>query len=190
MIQKQIMPKRFRSVVVWIIAAVLISVGAIGYYRSSVADGIRTYEASRDRAFIIDIFKKNWYWLISDYSPDYNIEFMLDRRSPTTVNKSDVGKLIINTMVIAGKPAGFVIYYEIESKLAQLLFLAVGEKYRGKGYARKLTSYAISDIKNRGLLGIRMNTRADNVRARKLYESIGFKQIWTDGAYVLYKFTF
>ena len=158
-----------------------------GYYLYQKSSPIKSYEPSRDRAFITNLFKKDWYWLISDYSPNYNVEFMLDRKSPTTTSNVDVGKLIIKTYVENGVPMGFVAYYTKELKIGQLLFLAVDEQYRAKGIGRKLMMYALSELKKLGMLAVRMNTRTDNTRARKLYESIGFKLIWTDGAYIIYE---
>lgn len=164
--------------------AVLISGG---YYIYQAISPIKSYDAARDRAFIVNLFKKDWYWLISDYSPDYNVEFMLDKKSPTTTSSVDVGKLLLKTYVEQGVPMGFVAYYPKELKVGQLLFLAVDEKYRSKGIARKLMNYALKDLKKLGMLAVRMNTRTDNTRARKLYESLGFKLIWTDGAYIIYE---
>jgi ribosomal protein S18 acetylase RimI-like enzyme len=176
-----------RSKWIGLVALGLVMVLGGGYYWYQKSSPIKPYEASRDRAFIINLFKKDWYWLISDYSPDYNVEFMLDKKSPTQNSTADVGKLIIKTYVENGVPMGFVAYYTKELKVGQLLFLAVDERYRGKGIARKLMNYALKDLKSLGMLAVRMNTRSDNKRARKLYESLGFKLIWTDGAYIIYE---
>ncbi len=181
----KIMIQQSRNIVIGLIAAVLIGIGGAFFYYQGF--GIKPYDAARDKAFIVDFFKKNWYMLISDYSPDYNVEFMLDQRAPTTDDSRDVGKLIMKTYIIDGKPVGFINYYEKELKVAQILFLIVHEEHRGKGYARKLMQYALNDLKKRGILVARLNTRTDNTKARKLYESRGFKQIWTDGAYVIYE---
>ncbi len=169
------------------LVALLLAVGGFWYYSGYTSGPIQPYNAARDRAFILDQFKKDWYWLISDYSPDYDVEFMLDRKSPVTDDPKYTGTLIIKTYVVDGAPAGFVAYYEKELKIGQLLFLSIGEQYRRKGIGRKLMNYANNDFKRRGIRAIRMNTRADNKKARQLYENIGYKQIWTDGAYIIYE---
>lgn len=182
---KDIMMNRIRSLVMAVV--VLMAAGGAYWYYRHAQSPIRPYEASRDRAFIIDLFNKNWYWLLSDYSPDYNVGFMLDHKAPTTKDMSEAGKLLIHTYLSDGKPAGFVTFYEDDLKIGRILFLGVSEEYRKKGYARELMEFAINELKKRGMLAIRMYTRTDNTRARKLYESLGFKEIWTDGAYLIYE---
>lgn len=179
------MTVRIRTLIAGIVAVLLLG-GAYWFY-TNTSSPIRHYEPSRDRAFIIDMFKKNWYWLIHDYSPDYDVEFMLDKKAPIQNDMSQAGKLLIYTYVVEGKPAGFLAIYEEELKVGRILFLGVGDEYRGKGYARQLMKFAIKALKDRGMITIRMNTRSDNTRARKLYENLGFKEIWTDGAYIIYE---
>lgn len=179
------MNKRFISLVVGV---VLLFVGVtMFWYLSKPVGPIVDYQPKRDRQFIIDAFKKDWYWLITDYSPDFDVPFLLDHRSPRAQDMSDAGLLIIKTYLEEGKPIGFVMYYPRGLKLGQLLFLGVDEGHRGKGIARQLSVYALNDMKQMGMLGVKLTTRTDNTKARKLYESLGFKQIWTDGAYINYE---
>jgi ribosomal protein S18 acetylase RimI-like enzyme len=175
--------------IVGIIGAVALLVGLAGAFWFFRSEGpIKPYDAARDKAFIIDTFKKEWYWLITDYSPNFDVAFMLDNRAPNgRGDMTDAGTLIVKTYVENGKPIGFVMYYPRKFKLGQLLFLGVNSEHRRKGIARKLAQYAIDDMKALGMLGVKMNTRADNTKARTLYESLGFKQIWTDGAYIIYE---
>ena len=169
-----------------LIGAVL--VGAFGgFWYIRVSGPIVPYEESRDKAFIIDTFKKNWYWLISDYSPDFNVPFMLDHKIPDGKTSADAGLLIVKTYVEAGKPVGFVMYYPKGLRIGQLLFLGVSQDHRRKGIALKLANYAIDDMKRSGMLGVKLTTRTDNKKARALYEGLEFNQIWTDGAYVIYE---
>lgn len=170
-----------------VIGALLVAGGVAGwYYKTHVAEGIYSYEPSIDRAFILDLFKKDWYWLISDYSPDYSPEYMLDNRASSNEPKY-IGNLSIKTYRKEGRPIGFIAYYMKELFEGYILFLAVSKEFRGQGHARKLFSYAVDDLKKRGATVIRLITRTDNVRGRKLYTGMGFNQIWTDGAYVKYE---
>ncbi len=169
-----------------IVAVVLVGLlGALWYFRES--NPIVDYKEKRDKAFIIDTFKKNWYMLISDYSPDFNVPFMLDNRAPSGRDMTDAGTLIMKTYLEKGKPIGFVMYYPKGLKVGQLLFLGVSQEHRRKGIALKLAVYAIDDMKRLGMLGVKLTTRTDNTKARSLYEGLEFKQIWTDGAYVIYE---
>lgn len=155
------------------------------YYTSHLSQGVYAYEPSIDRSFIIDLFKNDWYWLISDYSAkDYSVEHMLDNRASS---KEHSGDLIIKTYRVAGKPVGFMAYYPKELFEGYILFLAVDKKNRSKGYARKMLNYVINDFKKQGIRVVRLITRTDNVPGQKLYKSMGFKQIWTDGAYVKFE---
>lgn len=173
-----------------LIAGIVLGLGLMGaaWYFLMPRGPIVPYDAQRDRAFIIDMFKKNWYILITDYSPDFDVPYMLDQRAPSGKRgRGDTGLLIRRTYLEQGEPVGFIIYYPRGLKLGQLLFLAVDEQHRRKGIARKLANYAIEDMKARGMLGIKMTTRTENTKAQNLYESLGFKQLWTDGAYVNYE---
>lgn len=168
-------------------AALLATVGAAVWYRQQNKTGIVPYDAARDRAFTLQFFKENWYWLFSDYTPNYSVERLLDYRTPNNDDLREAGKLSMFTYVIKGKPVGFVHIYEKELKVGQILFLGVHKDFQGKGYARELMKFAINEHKKRGMVAIRMNMRSTNEKARPLYESLGFKQIWTDGAYTLYE---
>jgi len=179
------MMTRIRSFFVGVL--LFCAVGSSYWYYRHAQTPIRPYEAGRDRAFILDLFKKNWYWLLSDYSPDYDVGFMLDYRTPIQKDTSQAGKLMIYTYLEGGKPVGFVTFYEDDLKIGRVLFLGVSEESRKKGYARKLIAFALDELKKRGMLAIRLYTRTDNTKARKLYEHIGFKEIWTDGAYLIYE---
>ncbi len=174
-----------KSVVKSLIFGVVLLIGALGVFWFFTSEGpIVPYNAARDRTFIIDTFKKEWYWLITDYSPNFDVAFMLDHKAPSGKKGPEVGLLIVKTYVEGGKPIGFVIYYPRGLKLGQFLFLGVAQGHRRKGIARKLAVYAIEDMKRLGMLGVKMTTRTDNTKARRLYESLGFKQLWTDGAYM------
>jgi hypothetical protein len=74
------MLSRMRSYLIGFIAAGAVLGGIYWFYSARLP--IVPYEASRDRTFIIDLFKKNWYWLINDYSPNYDVPFMLDHKTP------------------------------------------------------------------------------------------------------------
>jgi ribosomal protein S18 acetylase RimI-like enzyme len=149
-------------------------------------EGIYPYDPAIDRQFIVDLFKdkEEWYWLMSDYSKT-PIEYMIDTRSPG--DKEYQGKLNIRTYRINNKPVAFSASYNKELLEGSILFISVHKDHRRKGLARKLTLDAMDQLKKGGAEVIRLWTRADNVRSRSLYDSLGFKIFWTDGAYVRYE---
>src|SRR5436190_10502378 len=76
------------------IFAILISFGA--YYYSCYERGpIYEFNAARDTQPILDIFDKNWYWLIAndDSSPAFMLKYRTHNENPT-----NFGKLIIKVM--------------------------------------------------------------------------------------------
>ncbi len=173
--------RSFHTKLIFLTLALGLCAGLL-YYVSRSNQGMYDYDPSLDRSFIIDLFKKDLYWLISDYSAkDYSVEYMLDNRSSS---REHPGNLIIKTYRVHGQPIGFVAYYPKELFEGHILFLSVEKSHRSKGYARKMMNYAIQDLKDRGARVVRLITRTDNIHGQKLYKSMGFKQIWTDGAYV------
>jgi GNAT superfamily N-acetyltransferase len=55
--------------------------------------------------------------------------------------------------------------------------LAVSENYQGRGIGRSLMDAGLELVKEYGGLSISLQVRADNVPAKHLYQSLGFKQI-------------
>lgn len=147
---------------------------------------IKDYSPQKDREFILDLFKKNWYWLVSEYSLDFSPEYMLDNKAS---DKEPIhkGNLTIKMAYENNKPVGFIAYYMKELYVGFVLFIAVDETSRGKGFARSLLDYAINDLKNKGASIIRLITRTSNLRGQKLYTGMGFKQVWTDGQFVKFE---
>ncbi len=167
---------------------VVAAIGVAAWHFMRPKEGIYPYDAAIDRQFIVDLFqdKENYYWLLSDYSKNFSIEKVLDTRSPHA-EKEYQGKLILRTYRIQNKPAGFSAFYPRELLEGSILFIGVSKEYRRQGIARKLTLDAMHELEKGGADVIRLWTRADNVRSRALYDKLGFKVFWTDGAYVRYE---
>ena len=164
---------------------VCLVVAGVAGYRFAVGS-INQYNPAVDRAFIIDIFKNNWYWLVSEYSTDFSPEYMLDTRSSSR-NAREQGNLTIKVYHRWGKPVGFVVYYIKELYQGCILFLAVDEKERSRGYARKLMCYALQDLKKRGCIKARLVTRVNNIRGQKVYTGLGFKEIERFNGFITYE---
>lgn len=168
---------------------VLLLAGALWYSLARHSEGIVPYEPARDRAEILSIFAKDWYWLVSDYSGDFSAEYMLDNRASSS-EPGHKGDLTIRVFLIDGKPVGFITYRTKELLVGDIRIMGVDRAYRSKGVGRRLMTYALADLKKRGSRLASLMTRVDNEPARKLYTSLGFKEIWTDGAYIRYEKTF
>jgi ribosomal protein S18 acetylase RimI-like enzyme len=169
-----------------IVSLSLVIAGVTSYRYASGA--IDAYNATSDRAFILDIFQKNWYWLVSEYSTDFSPEFMLDTRSSSR-NIHDRGNLTIKVYHKQGVPVGFVAYYVKTAYQGFILFLAVDEQYRSRGYARRLMGYALQDLKKRGCIKARLVTRVSNTKGQKVYTGLGFKEVERYNGFITYEKT-
>lgn len=142
---------------------------------------ISFYDDARDNNEVQQIFKENWYWLIASfptYEPDY-VNYMF-RDKNAGLDPRFIGML--NTQVLRenNQLAGLVAYYMESWYEGRILFLAIRESFRGKGYAEKLLDSAIEDLKKRGATKAVLLTRQSNVRAQKVYKRAGFTEVKRD----------
>jgi len=95
-----------------------------------------------------------------------------------TENSVDINHVNLDSELVYlnenGKQVGSLILC-YNGDLANVFSLAVLEKYRGKGYGKKLMDGAIARSKARGCKTMELNTEVDNTVANKLYESMGFQ---------------
>lgn len=177
-----------RFVTIFALLAGLLGVAGGAYYylnRTVVNEGVFDYEPARDRAAILEIFRKNWYWLIAD--DNYSAEYMLDNRASQQTGPA--GDLILKVYRVQDKTAGFLAYYHKSFYKGYVLFLVVDEEYRKKGYAEKLLRYALAQLKNDGMTIAQLITRIDNIRAQSLYKKVGMHEIWRDHEFVRFEIT-
>jgi len=101
---------------------------------------IMDFDQARDTQFILDIFKSNWYWLVSEYSKNFSPEYMLSHRA-SSKNPEHIGNLTIKVGYQGQEPVGFVAYYKKSFYEGFLLFLATKGEFRSKGYGYQLLKY-------------------------------------------------
>lgn len=154
-----------------------------GLFNSFYVD---SYQPERDREFIINLFKDDWYWLISEDSPDFSPEHMLDTRS-SSQDPENLGNLTIKVGLEGKNPIGFVSYYLKEPGHGWLLFLSVNNRYRGKGYAQKLMLHALNEMASKGMKVIDLLTRINNYPAQSIYKKLGFREIWRDEGFIVFR---
>lgn len=145
---------------------------------------VKNFNAARDTEFILDMFNKNWYWLVEN--PDFEAEFILEHMSPTK-RPEDFGKEIIKLGYLKNQPVGFTTYHMKNFYEGYIHFLLVDESVRGQRIGQQLMNYAIKDLKHLGATLIRLNTRTSNKAAQKLYERMGFRLYKKDDAMVYYE---
>ena len=180
--------KIYRFITIFLVLAFI--VGGMYYWSLQTNIGpIYTYDSQKDRAALIEIYKQNWFWLTTNPNEADAIksfEHNLDTLS-STYSPFDQSNLIIKVYRDAEGTKGFVAYHRDGWLAARILYLAINEKYRRRGYAELLMKYAIEDIKKQGYTRIDIFTRVVNERAQNLYKKFGFTSNWTDGEYITYK---
>jgi len=149
---------------------------------------IATYQPTRDRSAILDMFDRNWYWLVAHFSPhEYSASYRLDYKAPSK-NPTDMGKLHIKVYRIDDESVGFIAYYMANFYKGMILFLSVEQEYRGRGIARDLLSHAVDQLARHGARIVELTTRVNNTPARRLYERFGFSRVHIDDHFVTYRY--
>lgn len=175
----------FKYLIITIFTISAIFATTLLYKKIYYENNIQNYKASRDRQFILDLFQKNWYWLTAN--ENLSPETVLDTSSLSHPDGSHKADLIIKVYLESNKPTGFIAYYKKKLYQGYVQFIAVDDKYRGRGYAQKLLKYAIDDLKQMGCINIRMLTRMSNYPARAVYTKLGFKERWSNEGYIEYE---
>ncbi len=144
------------------------------------SEGIYEYSCSLDKSFISTFFEEHSYWLLGGgYTiKNFPFDYMFDNMAPLPDNPNSSGTLKVKTYRIHGKPVGFVGYYSESFYEGRIHFLGVDKEYRSRGIARKLINYVLADLKRKGARVVQLYVANDNTPARKLYESLGFKEDW------------
>ncbi|MEX0939832.1 MAG: GNAT family N-acetyltransferase [Candidatus Babeliales bacterium] len=165
--------------------AVLVIFGSSYFYTPQVK--ISNFDEARDTEFILDLFKKNWHWLVAE-GTTFSPEYMLKYRASSQDSSKDHGKEIIKVLYEGNEPVGFVAYHKINFFKCMLHFLAVREEFRSKGYGLQLLQYAVNDLIARGCAEITLVTRTNNYPAQKVYKKVGFKETHRTNGFVYFSY--
>jgi len=174
----------FRLIVITAVCSLCIA--GLVYLFSGDRVPIYDFLPSRDTQPILQMFDKDWYWLVAASRDEYSPEFTLKYRTPDR-NPLNFGKLIIKVLRDGDQTAGFVAYHKENFYKYEFLYLGVGRAFRGKGYGYKLAKYAIQDMFSRGCKLIHLVTRVNNAKARSLYKKLGFTQTLEEDGFVYYQ---
>lgn len=162
------------------------------YWLQVASEPIYPYDAAKDRESLIKIFKQNMFWLTNDTnekSAVESFEYSIDSASSSD-SWMDRGNLLTYVYRDNEATKGFVSYHKVSSSLAKILYIAVDDTYRRRGYAEKLLIYALDNLKRKGYERVELVTRLVNKRAQGLYKKLGFRQTWDDGTLVGFVKTF
>lgn len=142
------------------------------------------FDEARDTADILALFAKDRYWLVA--SEDYDPAYALSTRSPNAYEEKYKGKLTIKALRKGTEFIGFTAYYMKNFYEGYVLFLAVKDEYRGKGYGPQLMSYALTELKKMGAHIVNLVTRVSNLKAQSVYKKVGFTELARDENYVYF----
>ncbi|MCB0338306.1 MAG: ribosomal protein S18-alanine N-acetyltransferase [Bdellovibrionales bacterium] len=77
---------------------------------------------------------------------------------------------------LRGRLVGFLVIHLVAEE-GHIVNFGVRKDFRGKGIGRELLSFALHDLYSRGARWVTLEVRRSNVRAYKLYSSLGFSDI-------------
>lgn len=182
------MSKRLRIISVTSAGLLLVTALAIFGYLHCTDDRVRDFDPSIDTASILQNFKEDRYWLIAE-ELQFDEAAMLKTRSPNQDNSEFFGKLYIKVIRQCDKTAAFTTYYRKSDQIGWIQFVSVNKRYRGKGFGKKLTTYAMNDlINNMGCTEVKLVTRTNNLWAQRIYTGLGFQETGRDSRFVDYTF--
>lgn len=176
---------RVRKIIFLISIALAATGGAYVYYANIQQEQISDFNPARDTQPIMDIFHKNWYWLLA--SDESSPAFMLKHRTYDS-NPMHFGSLHIKVLHENNTLAGFTAYYMETPQEGRLLFLAVSHDFRGKGYGKILTQHAMKELFAIGAKHIALWTRVSNLPAQRIYKELGFKEMFDENGYVFFEY--
>lgn len=71
---------------------------------------------------------------------------------------------------------GYFFLWEFQERIP-VLGIGIADAYQGQGLGKQMMTILIEDAKGVGCAGIELTTVLDNERAKKLYQSMGFRHI-------------
>jgi ribosomal protein S18 acetylase RimI-like enzyme len=170
---------RIKKIII-IVALTAITVGGLStfYYHQKNNGPIYDFNPITDMEPVVTIFEEDFDWLTAN--KDCSPRFLFKNRTYDN-NPMHFGSLVIKVLKEDNKIAGFTSYYKETRQQGRILFVAVGREFRGKGYGKILTEYAMNELLKMGVEHLALWTRVDNYPAQKIYKSLGFVEMFNSG---------
>lgn len=132
---------------------------------------LRPYEKEQDFKQLVMLVNANKFWLSEN--PNFNVEkFFLEQAPKEYPDKK--GELKINVIEADNKAVAFITYYKKTNSQGFIWIMGVDQKYRRKGYARRLMLSALKYFDAEKVKSTILHTRTINKPALSLYKSLGF----------------
>lgn len=170
-------PRKNVRLVKWLIAAFagLLILGGGYWYFVGRNNAVQDYLPARDRSALEAIFEQNYYWMINIPYKEALEDFGHDLDGVEHKNGGDKTSTY-HWLVYRenGVVKGFATYFFKPGDIGKILFLAVDEKFRGAGCAKRLMQRTIERLEQGGAKVIEIVVRTENYRAQNLYRKLGF----------------
>ena len=133
---------------------------------------------------IIDVTDRSEFFgdvrsLFAEYARDINIDLSFQGFEKELAELPGCYELPWGRILLAqvdGQPAGCIALRPIDAEVGEVKRLYVRPEFRGRGLAKRLAETVLIEGFNNGYLRIVLDTLASMTAARKLYESLGFKE--------------
>ncbi len=169
------MLNRRKIIGITVITALVLGILTLFLFKTETNKEIRDFDKSKDIEFIQNAFKRDYYWLVEN--PEFSLDFLIEKMSPNK-DPEYFGKLNFKILQKDNKQIGFTTYFKKKFYEGKIQFVYVDPEFRGKGYAKKLTRYAIEDLFKKGAEIVKLDTRTTNEPAIKVYQGLGFKETY------------
>lgn len=104
---------------------------------------------------------------------NYILKNFNTRLSESEFNENPFNKyLIIKEEEIIG-----LLVYSVKYEQAEIEYLYINEKYRNKGYSKKLLDFMFTDLKRKSVEIVTLEVKKSNIKAINLYKKYFFKQV-------------
>ncbi len=94
------------------------------------------------------------------------------RHSKRTLRESE----IVKVARVSGERAGLVMLKDLGKKIGYVYYIAVGRKFRGRGFAGRLLDDALEHFFKSGMEEVYASVEEDNEESMRLFVSRGFKE--------------
>ena len=157
-------------------------------YNTQVSAPVLTeYRSSADDEWIRNFFRDNWYWLVSEYSTDFSLDYILSHKVSST-HPEQARPLSIFMLYQKKAPVGFVAYFRESSDVGKILFVGVDKQWRGAGYAKLLLDHAAHMLCSQGCRFVDLVTRTQNLSAQAAYKKYGFYVTSEENGFVYFRY--
>lgn len=104
---------------------------------------------------------------------NYILKNFNTRLSESEFNENPFNKyLIIKEEEIIG-----LLVYSVKYEQAEIEYLYINEKYRNKGYSKKLLDFMFTDLKRKSVEIVTLEVKKSNIKAINLYKKYFFKEV-------------